>query len=141
VITTAAIAPDQPVGDLCGSCTACLEACPTGAIVSPQVVDARRCISYQTIENRAEIPAVVQREMGQWVFGCDICQEVCPWNRFARTSTESDVLPRPGHANPDLDELLQQDAGAFEAQFRGTPLMRAKHAGIQRNARIATRNG
>ncbi|MCX5759336.1 MAG: tRNA epoxyqueuosine(34) reductase QueG, partial [Candidatus Hydrogenedentes bacterium] len=104
------------------------------------VVDARRCISYHTIENRGEIPAEIQERMGQWVCGCDACQEVCPWNRFAHETTEPDFLPRPELANPDLDVWLAMDEQTFNRLTAGTPIRRVKYSGIQRNLRIATRN-
>jgi len=140
VISTVPLTPDTPASDHCGSCTACLDACPTDAIVSPQVVDANRCISYQTIENRGEVPLEIQAKTADWVFGCDICQEVCPWNRFEVRSTETDFQPRPGHAQPSLQELLKTDENEFNTRFAGTPIRRAKHAGIQRNAAIALKN-
>ena len=140
IITTVELAPDEPVGDLCGTCTACLDACPTGAIVADRVVDAGRCISYQTIENRGEVPDTIAAAHGDWVFGCDICQEVCPWNRFAKPSDNLDFAPRPGQAHPNLVELQAMREKEFNASFEGTPLRRAKHAGMRRNAAIAQRN-
>jgi len=140
VITEVALVPDGPVSDHCGSCRACLDACPTDAFVADGVVDARKCISYQTIENRGAIPGDVQDNMAGWVFGCDICQEVCPWNRFAPPSSEPDFAPRPGHANPKLDELCAMDEATFNEEFAGTPLRRTKHAGIVRNAEIVRRS-
>ena len=140
IVTTVELAPDAPVPGYCGSCTACLDACPAGAIVAPGVVDARRCISYHTIENRGDIPDALHRPMGDWVFGCDICQEVCPWNRTARLTDEEDFWPRDDVANPDLGALLAMDEEAFNARFQGTPLRRAKYAGIRRNAAIALEN-
>ncbi|MBI2433289.1 MAG: tRNA epoxyqueuosine(34) reductase QueG [Candidatus Hydrogenedentes bacterium] len=140
LVTTLELEPDSPLPDACGSCTACLDACPTGAIVEAQVVDATRCISYQTIENRREIPPAVARKMEDWVFGCDICQEVCPWNRFAAPTTEPDIHPRVGHAAPDLQELLKMTEDEFNAKFAGTPLRRAKWHGMRRNAAVALEN-
>jgi epoxyqueuosine reductase len=141
VITEVSLAPDTPVVDHCGSCRACIDACPTDAFVTDGVLDARKCISYQTIENRGKIPEALHDKMEGWIFGCDICQEVCPWNRFARPSTESDFAPRPGHANPELSKLVAMDEDAFNEEFAGTPIRRAKHAGMQRNAKIAQRRG
>lgn len=140
IITTARLEPDRPAPGYCGSCRLCIDACPTGAIVEEGVVDARRCISYHTIENREDIPESVGSRMGAWVFGCDICQEVCPWNRKTPVSDDSDFEPRPGQAAPDLKELAQSDEAAFRDRFSGSPLMRAKHAGMVRNARIAIQN-
>ena len=136
VITEVALTPDKPVTDHCGSCRACIEACPTDAFVTDGVLDARKCISYQTIENRNEIPETLHENMDGWIFGCDICQEVCPWNRFAQESSEPDFLPRPGHANPDLEVLQAMDEATFNEEFAGTPIRRTKHAGMVRNAQI-----
>ncbi len=136
VITEVALTPDAPVTDHCGSCRACIDACPTDAFVAEGVLDARKCISFQTIENRGDIPEPLHDKMEGWIFGCDICQEVCPWNRFAKESTEHDFLPRTGHANPDLEVLQAMDEAAFNEEFAGTPIRRTKHAGIMRNAHI-----
>lgn len=140
LLTTVELVPDAPVEDHCGACRACIDACPTRAIVEPGVVDSRRCISYHTIENRGEIPEELAPDFGDWLFGCDICQEVCPWNRFARPTNEPDFAPRPGLANPDPAELAEIGEPAFKERFAGTPVMRAKHAGIVRNARLMLQN-
>ena len=140
IITTAHFPPDDPVEDHCGSCRACIDACPTSAIVEAGVVDSARCISYQTIENRGEVPEALQPRFGDWLFGCDVCQEVCPWNRFAVATSEPDFTPRPGQANPDPEALAQLDEASFRARFAGTALMRPKITGLQRNARIVLRN-
>lgn len=140
VITTVDLAPDRPAADICGSCTRCLEGCPTSAIVAPGVVDSRRCISYQTIENRGEIPAELGGNLGDWVFGCDICQELCPWNGSVGTTTEEGFLPREGQANPELGALVEMDEKAFNARFEGTPIRRAKHEGMRRNAEQVLEN-
>ena len=140
VITNVEFTPDAPAADLCGTCRACLDACPTGAIVAPYVVDSARCISYQTIENRGDVPADIASKHGDWVFGCDICQEVCPWNRFATPTTEEDFAPRPGHANPTLEDLAHISEERFREEFNGTPILRAKWSGIRRNAKIALTN-
>jgi epoxyqueuosine reductase len=140
IATTVTLPPDAPMPNYCGSCTACMEACPTRAIVASGVVDSRRCISYHTIENRGEISAEVQTAMGHWVFGCDICQEVCPWNQKVQPSSEADFRPR-GEVMPlDLAEMSGMDEEAFAQRFRGTAIMRAKCAGMRRNAEIALRN-
>ncbi|MBI5092945.1 MAG: tRNA epoxyqueuosine(34) reductase QueG [Candidatus Hydrogenedentes bacterium] len=140
ILTTVELAPDAPIPEYCGNCTACLDACPTGAIVAPKVVDANRCISYHTIENRGEFPGELALSFGKWVFGCDVCQEVCPWNRFATQTSEDAFHPRPGQATPDLDELANLNEETFRTRFAGTPVARAKLAGIQRNARIVREN-
>lgn len=140
VITTVELAADARKRDLCGTCRRCLDACPTSAIVEPGIVDSNRCISYHTIENRGDIPETLHPAHGNWVFGCDVCQEVCPWNRFARQTDADDFAPRPGHANPSVDGLLAMDEAIFNAEFAGSPLRRAKLGGIQRNARIAQAN-
>ncbi len=140
LLTTAELAPDSPVPDRCGSCRACLDACPTGAIVAPRVVDANRCLAYHSIENRGEIPPDIQRLSSGWVFGCDICQEVCPWNRDVPVSTETDFAPRHGTANPVLGELAEMDEAAFAERFNGTPVRRAKLEGMRRNARMLLEN-
>lgn len=140
ILSTVELEADEPVENLCGSCRACLDACPTQAIVQPGVVDSRLCISYHTIENRGVIPPTLQPAFGDWVFGCDICQEVCPWNRFAQPSSEAAFHPCEGQANPDLAELMAMDETAFNDRFAGTPIRRAKHAGMRRNAEIALAN-
>ena len=122
----------------CGTCTRCIEACPTGAIVAPGVVDARRCLSYLTIEHRGPIPEILRPALGDRVFGCDICQEVCPWNRrpLAAHATEA----APPLATLSLPELLTLDADAFRARFRHTPLWRATPEGLARNAAVVLGN-
>lgn len=140
VLTTLRLPPDPPARDLCGHCRRCIDACPTAAIVSPGEVDSRRCIAYHTIENRGEIPAGLARGFGDWIFGCDICQEVCPWNRAVPTSNEPDFAPRHEHAWPELDAVATMEPSTFDTEFRGTPIRRAKLSGLQRNARIAKEN-
>ncbi len=140
IVTTLELTPDSPVEDLCGTCTACIDACPTGAIVESKVVDSTRCISYHTIENRHEVPESLGRSFGDWVFGCDVCQEVCPWNRFRKVTTENDFHARTEQAHPNLPALEEVSDEQFNRQFEGTPLRRAKASGLRRNARIARRN-
>ncbi len=140
ILTTVELRPDKPAEDLCGTCTLCLETCPTQAIIQPGVVDARRCISYQTIENRGEIPPELSGGHGDWVFGCDVCQEVCPWNRFAKETTMQAFRPRPDQANPVLSDLLEMSEDEFHKRFAGSPLRRAKLHGMRRNAQIAQAN-
>ena len=165
VITDLELEPDAPLKKSCGSCVRCIEDCPTGAIVAPYVVDNARCISYLTIENRGAIPRELRPLMGDWVFGCDICQDVCPVNRkaqpgiFTTESTEQGERPHPnpppeGEGIPlvlftssavnngflDLVELLEMSEDDFRARFAGTPVMRAKRTGMQRNACVALGN-
>jgi epoxyqueuosine reductase len=131
--------------DHCGTCTACLDACPTAAFVAPRVLDAGRCISGLSIEDHGPIAAELRDRLGDWVFGCDVCQEVCPWNRHAPGSAEPSLQPRdaaaggPPGALP-LADLLQLDEPAFRLRFRGSPLLRAKRRGLLRSAAIALGN-
>ena len=137
LITNLELEYDQEIiEDHCGTCTLCLEACPTGAIVEPYVVDSNKCISYATIELRApEIPGPVAERLEGWLYGCDICQDVCPWNRFAATTGEASFAPRPGNVNADLSAVGEMTAGDYAQRFRGSAMKRAKLTGLQRNAR------
>jgi len=124
----------------CGTCRACLDACPTGALVEPYRLDARRCISYLTIEQTGPIEENLREPIGQWVFGCDACQDACPWNRKARITEEEAFQPRVD-ANPlDLAELFTLDHDAFRRRFRKTPLWRARRRGLLRSAAIVLGN-
>ncbi|MBI3024823.1 MAG: tRNA epoxyqueuosine(34) reductase QueG [Candidatus Tectomicrobia bacterium] len=135
------LTPDAPSEEEhCGSCTRCIEACPTGAIVAPGVVDARRCISYLTIELRGPMPRELRPFVGAHFFGCDICQEVCPWNTDAPPAAEPRFAPRAGARSPDLLGLLEMDEGAFAKRFRGTPVMRSRYDGFLRNVAVAVGN-
>jgi epoxyqueuosine reductase len=124
----------------CGTCTACLEACPTAAFVGPGQLDARRCISYLTIELKGPIPEDLRPAVGDWLFGCDVCQEVCPWNRKAPAGSEPALGPRPGLAEVDLIELLGLSPEEFRERFRGTALTRPKRRGVLRNAAVVLGN-
>jgi epoxyqueuosine reductase len=125
----------------CGTCTRCLDVCPTGALVTPYVLDARRCISYLTIELRDAIPSQFHRQMGNWIFGCDLCQTVCPYNqRFARPTAEPAFQPVPSRQAPRLDELSALDEASFRRLFRHSPVLRARWEGLQRNVKIALAN-
>lgn len=127
--------------DHCGTCTACIEACPTDAIVGPYQIDARRCISYGTIELRDEtLPESIESNLDNWVFGCDICQDVCPWSRFSKPTTESRFEPRPGILAPKLAELADMSPEEFAARFRLNAVKRTKLTGLRRNALAAQRN-
>jgi epoxyqueuosine reductase len=136
------LAPDTPFeADRCGSCTRCLDACPTGAFVAPRVMDARRCISYLTIEHRSEIAPELQPLMGELLYGCDICQDVCPWNhKFASELPDPALAPRPENVEPDPAELLALDDAGFRDRFRRSPIKRTKRAGLARNAAVVLRN-
>lgn len=124
----------------CGSCTACIEICPTQAIVAPYQVDARRCLSYHTIELHGPIPEAFRRPMGNRIYGCDDCQLVCPWNRFARPTPETDFLPRNGLDAPKLTTLFAWDEGEFLRRTEGTPIRRIGHARWLRNIAVALGN-
>jgi epoxyqueuosine reductase len=140
LLTSLELTADLPAPDRCGSCTRCITACPTHAIVAPGEVDARLCISYLTIEKRGEIPDQLRSGMGRHVFGCDICQDVCPWNRKAPATSAAEFEPRAGLVNPALDWLAEMQEEQFRAVFRGSPVRRAKLSGLRRNAVIAMGN-
>ena len=139
IITDLDLEPDPPLSKSCGNCVRCIDACPTGAITAPYVIDNARCISYLTIENRGPVPVELRPLVGDWVFGCDICQEVCPVNRKAQPVRNHDERGRQLSAL-DLAELLALTPDQFLDRFRGTPIMRAKLAGMKRNACIALGN-
>lgn len=140
VLTDLVLPPDAPVDGSCGRCRICLDQCPTGAIVAPYVVDARRCISYLTIELRGWIPRELRPLMGTWVFGCDVCQDVCPHNTPARHGEVDAFAPRRDVAFPDLVELLQIDERTYQERFRRSAVKRAKRQGLRRNAAVALGN-
>ena len=146
IVTTLELRPDEPVLDRCGTCTACLTACPTNAFPAPYEMDASRCISYLTIEHRAEIPEAFHRAMGDWVFGCDVCQEVCPYNRKAPPTREDRLTAAPG-ASPrsptaglPLRRVLEWSPEDYARALRGSAMKRAKLDMLKRNARIVLRN-
>src|SRR4051812_19923242 len=132
--------PVQPVADLCGSCTLCLEACPTGALAEPYRLDSNRCISYWTIEHRGPLPEEARRMVGGWVFGCDVCQEVCPWNREPAGAVHPEMELPPERGELTLARLLRLPREEYVERFRGSPMKRAKLAGLQRNAAVAMGN-
>ncbi len=134
------LAAGLPAPDRCGTCTRCIAACPTQAIVAPGELDARLCISYLTIEKRGEIPDHLRSGMGRHVFGCDICQDVCPWNRKAPVTSAAEFEAREGLVNPALDWLAEMQQEEFQVVFRGSPVQRAKLSGLRRNAVIAMGN-
>lgn len=124
----------------CGRCARCLQACPTGALLSPGQLDARKCISYLTIELRGEIPRELRRGLGNWVFGCDICQDVCPWNRRAPVARHPRLQPHPERISPPLLDLLALSEDEFEQRFRGSAVRRARWQGFLRNVCVAVGN-
>ena len=140
ILTSLELEPSARGADYCGNCTACLDACPTGALVAPHVLDSRRCIAYLTIEHRGAIPAELRDRMGTNVFGCDICQDVCPWNRRAVRSGREEHQPRAGSVAPRLRELLEMSADQYRERFRRSPVKRAKYVGLLRNAAVAAGN-
>ena len=137
VLTTAELESDATQPDRCGTCRACLDACPTQAFVGPWTLDARRCISYLTIEHRGSIAADLRPGIGDWLFGCDICQEVCPWNRKAPSASDPSLTPSDP---PPAAMLLRLDEEEFRSRFRSTALSRAKRSGLRRNAAIVLGN-
>jgi epoxyqueuosine reductase len=125
---------NERVEDHCGTCTLCIDACPTAAITEPYVVDSNKCISYATIELRApELPA--EMDLAGWIYGCDVCQDVCPWNRFEQATSEARFEPRDGNVDVELEEVLELTPETYAARYRGSAMKRAKLAGLQRNAR------
>ena len=140
ILTSLELTPDVPAPDRCGTCTRCIEACPTDAILAPYQLDANRCISYLTIEKRGSIPEELRADIGRHVFGCDICQDVCPWNRKAPATTAPEFAAREGLVNPALDWLAEMSAEEFRETFRGSPIRRTKRSGLRRNAVIAMGN-
>ena len=140
LVTDLDLDQDAPRPDMCGTCTACLDACPTGALPAPFVLDATRCISYLTIEVKGAIPEAQRAGVGRHVFGCDICQDVCPWNRKRRHEGGAPLAPREGLVAPDLAALAGLDAPAFSARFRKSPVKRARRRGLLRNVAVALGN-
>jgi epoxyqueuosine reductase len=141
IITSLEFMPDLPAPDRCGTCTRCIDACPTNAFVGPHQLDSNKCIAYLTIEKRGAIPEELREGIGHQVFGCDICQDVCPWNRKAPTTDKLEFQPREGFINPALLWLAEISEEEFRQVFRGSPLKRAKRDGLRRNALIAIGNG
>jgi epoxyqueuosine reductase len=139
ILTNVELPSDRPHAEHCGTCTRCIDACPTGAITQPFVVDANRCIAYHTIENKAEtLPTAIAENLNSWVAGCDICQDVCPWNqRFAQPTSIPDFHPFPQNVVPRLDELAVITEADWERAFTGSALRRIKCDRLQRNAKAA----
>lgn len=140
VLTTLELKSDTPPPDRCGTCTRCLDACPTDAFVAPYVLDSRKCISYTTIELRGAIPEDVRQGIGPHLFGCDICQDVCPWNRRAAISREPAFQPRQDLFWPEIEKLLSFTSDEWTTRIRGTPLKRAKVKGLLRNLMVVAGN-
>ena len=140
IITTLELEPDAPEKNRCGSCARCIAACPTAAITAPFQLDARRCISYLTIELKGSIPLDLRPAIGNRIFGCDDCLEACPWNRFAREGQLMKSHARPELAEPDLLELLSLDEAGFKDRFSGTPILRTRRRGLLRNVCVALGN-
>jgi epoxyqueuosine reductase len=140
LFTTLDLDPDLPLADLCGSCTRCLDACPTGALPEPYRLDANRCISYWTIEHRGAVPEAMRAGLGDWVFGCDVCQEVCPWNAAPPAAAHPELALPPARAELDLAGLLALSREEYVRRFRGSPMKRAKLSGLKRNAALAMGN-
>lgn len=140
ILTSLELEADLPAPDRCGTCTRCIDACPTHAFVAPGQLDARQCISYLTIEKRGDISETLRPGMGRHVFGCDICQDVCPWNRKAPVSAAPEFQPREALVNPALDWLAEMQQDEFRRVFRGSPIRRTKLSGLRRNAVIAMGN-
>jgi epoxyqueuosine reductase len=140
ILTSLDLPPDTPAPDRCGSCTACIDACPTTAILAPYVVDSNRCISYLTIEHRGHLPADMEPKVGDWLFGCDVCQEVCPWNRRAAPVDDPAFTPGGDLESAPLETLIRMDEASFETRFGATPLARARRGGMVRNAILVAVN-
>jgi epoxyqueuosine reductase len=146
ILTSLDLDPDRerglPAPDRCGSCTRCIDACPTDALIAPYQLDSNKCIAYLTIEKRGALPEddELRSGMGRHVFGCDICQDVCPWNRKAPATNAAEFQARQGLVNPALDWLAEMSEEQFRRTFRASPVRRAKRAGLRRNAVIAMGN-
>ncbi len=140
IVCSIPLAPDAPALDQCGTCSLCLEACPTGALVEPRVLDARRCISYLTIESRREIPESFRAEIGARVYGCDVCQDVCPWNQSAPSSGDPAWQPRAGLDHPQLLDLCRRTDAELAELTCGTAMTRASVAALRRNLAVALEN-
>jgi epoxyqueuosine reductase len=135
------LVPDQPVPDRCGKCEACLEACPTRAIIKPYLLDASRCISYLTIENRSDrLPVEHARKVKNWIFGCDICQQVCPWNKYRKTTDEINYSPSLQSGDMTFAYLMNLDESQFKQVFRNSPLLRTGYKCFIRNVQNACEN-
>ena len=133
IISDLVLDDDGPIEDFCGTCTRCIDACPTEAIIQPYVVDGSKCISYFTIELKEEIPVSYKEKMDDWVFGCDVCQDVCPWNRFSKNHREKQFLPSNKLITMNADEWHEITSEVFETLFKESPVMRTGFKGLKRN--------
>lgn len=141
ILLTLDLEPDPPATDHCGTCVRCIEACPTDAIVEPYALDSRKCISYLTIELKGAIPHDLRSGVGDWIYGCDVCQDVCPWNeKHGRTTEDEELQPISGRARTSLRDILRMDQAGFSATFRDSPIKRTKRRGLLRNAATALGN-
>jgi epoxyqueuosine reductase len=140
ILTTLPLPPDDEATDYCGTCTRCIDACPTGAITEPYRIDARKCISYLTIEHRGPISGDLQQKMGDWLYGCDICQDVCPHNRNAPITNEPALSPRFPTGTLDVLEIEDWSIEEYRERLRGSAMKRVKLPILQRNARIVASN-
>ncbi len=140
VLVSADLEPDAPALDQCGSCRLCIEVCPTDAIPEPYVLDATKCIAYLTIEHRGSIPSMFHSDIGNRIFGCDDCLDICPYNEYVTSTKELAFTPRSYALSPDLEELGDQTELEFQEVFRRSPLKRAKYDGLQRNIKISKNN-
>jgi epoxyqueuosine reductase len=140
ILTSLELAPGLPAPDRCGSCTRCIDACPTDALIAPHQLDSNKCIAYLTIEKRGAIAEEIRSGMGRHIFGCDICQDVCPWNRKAPATNAEEFQALPELVNPALEWLADMDEEEFRRTFKSSPVRRGKRAGLRRNAVIAMGN-
>jgi epoxyqueuosine reductase len=140
MLTTLDLPADDPGLDRCGSCTRCIDACPTGAITEPYQLDARRCISYLTIEHRDEIPVELQPKLKEWIYGCDICQDVCPWNRKAPVTTDADFKPRFPSGTVPLDAVIHWTDADYRRELKRSAIKRVKLPVLQRTAKVVEGN-
>jgi epoxyqueuosine reductase len=140
ILTSLELQADLPAPDRCGTCMRCIAACPTDALLAPYQLNSNRCIAYLTIEKRGPIPEDLREGVGRHVFGCDICQDVCPWNRKAPATTAPEFAPRTGLVNPALDWLAEMSEEQYRQTFRGSPIRRTKSTGLRRNVAIAMGN-
>jgi len=136
IIVDAPFEYDLPIKDFCGTCTRCLDACPTNAIVAPYVVDGSKCISYFTIELKDEIDATMNGKFNDWIFGCDVCQDVCPWNRFSKPTHENDFNPIPEIFSFTTNDWLELKEETFQTIFKNSPIKRTKYKGLKRNIKF-----